>query len=84
MILHSDIPDSEVRKQIRDRLILFGGNKRLKIYGTLYCRSGKRMKRNNRVFFNSEQEALQHKFRPCGHCMVNAYKKWRADAELFK
>jgi len=68
MIQHSAISDKELKTQIKQGSICFGGNKKLKIYGTLQCSSGKRMKRENRVFFFSEQEALQNGFRPCGHC----------------
>lgn len=56
--------------------ILFGGNTRLRIYGTLSCGSGKRMKKQNRVFFKDEKEARQHKFRPCGYCLKEKYKRW--------
>ncbi|MCE7072741.1 hypothetical protein LZG74_20680 [Dyadobacter sp. CY327] len=31
----------------------------------------------NRVFFNSEKEAMSQGFRPCGHCMREAYLKWK-------
>ena len=57
--------------------IALAGNKQLKIYGTLTCRSGKRMKLENRVFFSTEKEAINLQFRPCGHCMKTAYKKWK-------
>jgi methylphosphotriester-DNA--protein-cysteine methyltransferase len=69
MIKHIDISDKELRKHIRQKEISFAGNRRLKIYGTLQCKSGKRMKRENRVFFCSEREALKKDYRPCGHCM---------------
>ena len=62
---------------IRKGEIMLGGNKRLKIYGTLGCASGKRMKRKNRVFFKSDDEARKMGFRPCGHCMKPAYKQWK-------
>ncbi len=62
---------------IRKGEIVLGGNKRLKIYGTLGCASGKRMKRENRVFFKSDTEARKMGFRPCGHCMKEAYKQWK-------
>ncbi|MDB4903189.1 MAG: hypothetical protein JWQ63_2470 [Mucilaginibacter sp.] len=58
--------------------IAFAGNLRLKIYGTFNCSSGKRIKIENRVFFTSEEEALQLGYRPCGHCMLNKYKQWKA------
>ena len=77
MIQHSDISDSDFRSKIRKEEIRFGGNRKLKIYGTLSCASGKRMKRENRVFFTSEQEAQQNNYRPCGHCMKVEYKKWK-------
>ncbi len=75
MIKHLDINDRDLRSKIRSKIIGFGGNNQLKIYGTLRCRSGKRMKRENRVFFSSENEAKKNGFRPCGHCMKTAYKK---------
>ncbi|MCF2493313.1 hypothetical protein NFI80_06605 [Dyadobacter chenhuakuii] len=31
----------------------------------------------NRVFFNSEKEAMSQGFRPCGHCMREAYLRWK-------
>ncbi|MEO5783283.1 MAG: Ada metal-binding domain-containing protein [Ginsengibacter sp.] len=76
MIQHSDISTEEHRKKIALNEICYGGNKRLKIYGTLQCKSGKRMKKENRVFFVSEKEAIKNGFRPCGHCMKTAYQKW--------
>ena len=77
MILHNEISDSDLRKKIRRHLISFAGNFNLKIYGKLNCRSGKRMKKGNRLFFHSANEAEQNGFRPCGHCMINEYKKWK-------
>ena len=63
-------------RKIRQKEICFGGNEKLKIYGTLECKFGKRMKQKNRIFFVSENEALKNGFRPCGHCMKLEYKKW--------
>ncbi|AJW62696.1 Metal binding domain of Ada [Elizabethkingia miricola] len=77
MIKHIDISDLELRSKIRRKDILLGGNRKLKIYGTLSCTSGKRMKRENRVFFISEQDALEKAYRPCGHCMKEQYSKWK-------
>lgn len=68
MTKHCEISDSDLRNKIKNAEICFGGNQKLKIYGTLKCSSGKRMKRENRVFFLSENEAKQNGFRPCGHC----------------
>lgn len=77
MIKHANISDEKLHRQIRYAYIKLGGNKELKIYGTLSCASGKKMKRSNRVFFESEAEALTLGFRPCGHCMHPAYKNWK-------
>jgi len=68
MIAHSHIDDKTLHSKIKNGEITFGGNRRLKIYGTLRCRSGKRMKRENRVFFSSEKEALAAGYRACKHC----------------
>jgi methylphosphotriester-DNA--protein-cysteine methyltransferase len=78
MIKHSEITDKDLWFLIKHKTIILGGNAQLKIYGTLSCKSGKRLKRTNRVFFSSEKEAIDSHFRPCGHCMKNAYKEWKA------
>lgn len=77
MIRHSEISDKDLRNKIKQGEIRFGGNRKLKIYGTLSCVSGKKMKRENRVFFITEKEALQNNYRPCGHCMKDQYQKWK-------
>ncbi|WP_454059208.1 Ada metal-binding domain-containing protein [Elizabethkingia ursingii] len=77
MIKHTEISDRELISKIKKREVRFGGNARLKIYGTLSCKSGKRMKRENRVFFSSENEAIENAYRPCGHCMKEQYSKWK-------
>ena len=77
MLLHSQINPIELRSNIRQKKIILGGNRKLKIYGTLSCTTGKRMKRENRVFFTSEKDALQNGYRPCGHCMKEKYKHWK-------
>lgn len=76
MIKHIDINDNELRSKIKQKRICFGGNIKLKIYGILQGKSGKRMKRENRIFFASESAAIKNDFRPCGHCMKIKYKKW--------
>jgi methylphosphotriester-DNA--protein-cysteine methyltransferase len=65
---HKEINKS-LFKLIRKDEIKFAGNSKLKIYGTLRCHSGKRMKKENRVFFRDEAEAINYGFRPCGNCM---------------
>lgn len=77
MIHHENILGLELKNKIKNGEICFGGNQKLKIYGTLKCASGKRMKIENRVFFASETEAKQNGFRPCGHCMKAKYQKWK-------
>ena len=77
MIQHTEICDKELKKTIKKNEIIFGGNLSLKIYGHLNCKSGKRMKKENRVFFQSEWEAINQGFRPCGNCMNKEYKKWK-------
>jgi methylphosphotriester-DNA--protein-cysteine methyltransferase len=77
MIRHNEISDAELKKRIRQGKILIGGNIKLKIYGKLNCQSGKRMKRENRIFFKSVREATKNGFRPCGHCLKGEYKNWR-------
>ncbi|MEL1253388.1 Ada metal-binding domain-containing protein [Flavobacterium sp. DGU38] len=77
MIKHIEISGSDLRIKIKNAEICFGGNQKLKIYGKLKCSSGKRMKRENRVFFLSENDAKENGFRPCGHCMKNEYQNWK-------
>lgn len=74
---HNQLDATYVLKLIKHQEIRFGGNKKLKIYGTLHCKSGKRMKKENRVFFNSVSEALDNGYRPCGNCLKSDYLKWK-------
>ena len=77
MIHHSEISEMELRSEIRNFTIQFGGNKKLKTYGLLSCASGKILNRENRVYFISELEAKQNNYRPCGNCMKRDYIKWK-------
>lgn len=77
MINHSDVSRSEFFRLIKGGAVGFAGNRKLKIYGMLHCKSGKRMNRENRVFLVNEQEAIEHGYRPCGHCMNTAYQIWK-------
>ncbi len=54
--------------------IQLAGNKRLRIYGALDCYSGKRMKKENRVFFVSEKEAIEQGYRCCRNCWSKCLK----------
>ena len=78
MIKHIEVNSIILRRLIKQQKICFGGNEKLKIFGTLDCRSGKRMKKENRVFFISKNEAIQQGYRPCGHCMKPAFLQWKA------
>jgi methylphosphotriester-DNA--protein-cysteine methyltransferase len=84
MIKHTSLGDLPFKRSRQLKLLLdkneiaFAGNIKLKIYGTLNCSSGKRMKLQNRVFFNSAAEATGLGYRPCGHCMHIMYKQWKA------
>ena len=86
MITHLELGDTvfkrsrQLKSLIDGGKIQFAGNKKLKIYGTLKCSSGKRMKTENRVFFESAGEAENEGYRPCGHCMHGQYLLWK----LFK
>ena len=77
MLKHNEISDKTLWQLMKNKAVVLGGNAQLKIYGTLNCTSGKRLKKTNRVFFSSEKEALDNDFRPCGHCMRAAYKIWK-------
>ncbi|SDM35452.1 Metal binding domain of Ada [Catalinimonas alkaloidigena] len=86
MIAHTDFPETPAGRAhrwraLRQGQIRWAGNHTLHIYGTLTCRSGRRMRRENRVFFASEEEALALGYRPCGHCLRAAYRRWKAQAE---
>ena len=80
--LPADLDARLVRKLIRAGKIRFAGNKKLKIYGTLHCSSGKRMKSINRLFFSSEGEAMQLGYRPCGNCLSEQYTLWKNRLDL--
>jgi hypothetical protein len=89
MIAHTALGEAafsrsrKLKELIDTGKVRLGGNKRLKIYGTLTCSSGKRMKVENRVFFESEEEAKSAGYRPCGHCIKAEYLAWKqANASL--
>ena len=83
MTEHNLLSSVELMRKLRRKEIVFGGNKKLKIYGTLQCCSGKRLKQSNRVFFGSRQEAIANNYRPCAHCMHNEYLNWKLNKNNF-
>jgi methylphosphotriester-DNA--protein-cysteine methyltransferase len=78
MFYHKALKKIALGRLIHQGKITLGGNQLLQIYGTLSCGSGKRMKTTNRVFFTDETEAMANGYRPCGHCMREQYKVWKA------
>lgn len=88
MLYHNNLGNDkiEIRKNlgrlIRSGEITLGGYKKTGIYGTLHCRSGKKMKMENRVFFKDEKQALSEGYRPCAHCLPEKYKSWKLGGQL--
>jgi len=64
MIYHHELSSAALFRKIKNKEIILAGNKKLKIYGKLNCSSGKRIKKENRVFLSSEKEALEICYRP--------------------
>lgn len=64
----------------------FGGNRSTKVYGRMDCPAALRALSldsrdvyiKNRVFFPDEATALAAGFRPCGTCLRERYKQWKA------
>jgi methylphosphotriester-DNA--protein-cysteine methyltransferase len=77
MIEHKKLSDKEVRSLIRGNKITYAGNIPAKVYGTLACSAGKRMKKENRIFFLDRDEAILAGFRPCGKCLHHEFKIWK-------
>lgn len=88
MIRHKDLGDKPFARskalllKMQSREIVLGGNKNLKIYGRLDCRAGKRMKVENRVFFENETEAINSGYRPCAVCMRKEYLVWKHQQKI--
>ena len=74
---HQELSAQQVRAAIHQGAIRLAGNCKLKIYGKLNCKSGKRMKNRNRIFFSDEKEALKAGYRPCGHCLKVKFLSWK-------
>ncbi len=63
-----------------------GGNSRDKIYGRLDCPAANNAVKQGtyakiRVFFKDEATAIAAGYRPCGCCMKEKYKRWKAAME---
>jgi hypothetical protein len=81
MFRHHDLDDETLRVLIRRGVITLAGYAPGRIYGLLSCPSGRRMRRDNRVFFADGAEALALGFRPCGRCLPRAYAAWKATTQ---
>lgn len=46
----------------------YAGWKPGKIFGRLDCKSGMRIKKENRVFFHTLEDAVSQGYRPCRNC----------------
>ena len=61
-----------------------GGNGQARIYGRLDCYSAVRTVvsgdtyQKHRVFFENEAAAIACGYRPCGNCMREQYRTWKA------
>jgi methylphosphotriester-DNA--protein-cysteine methyltransferase len=47
-----------------------------KIFGRLDCKSGMRMKKENRVFFHTLEDAVTQGYRPCNNCKPIGEEEW--------
>ena len=61
---------------------IFGGHRKLKIYGKLDCPSAlkyiaKGQYVKHRVFFKDEKTAIAAGYRPCAKCMKKEYDLWK-------
>ncbi|MVM41425.1 metal-binding protein [Spirosoma sp. HMF3257] len=83
MIRHTDLGPTRFAQfralilLVKSKTITIGGHRPGKIYGILTCRTGKRMKPENRVFFQNETEAITSGYRPCAVCLPERYKAWK-------
>ncbi|MDI6934692.1 MULTISPECIES: Ada metal-binding domain-containing protein [Enterobacterales] len=60
-----------------------GGHRRNKIYGRMDCPAALRALAKghyvkHRVFFADEMTAIAAGYRPCGTCMKEKYREWKA------
>jgi hypothetical protein len=72
------------RPYASERKGLLGGNGRTRVYGTMDCPVALSLLRRgveprHRVFFADEDTAIAAGFRPCGACLRDHYRLWKAD-----
>ena len=64
-----------------------GGHRRTRVYGRLDCPVALSLiergfdVRRNRVFFADEATAISAGYRPCGACLREKYRAWKASRE---
>ena len=63
----------------------YGGNSEQLVYGTMACGSARSMRQRfpeanlcHRVFFADEAAAIAAGYRPCGSCLREKYRAWKA------
>lgn len=69
-----------------------GGNRETRVYGMMNCSAALKALSldtrdhyiKNRVFFKDEATALAAGFRPCGRCLREKYKQYKADPAKYK
>jgi methylphosphotriester-DNA--protein-cysteine methyltransferase len=55
----------------------YAGYSKAKIFGRLDCKSGMRMRKENRVFFHTLEDAVKEGYRPCKNCRPIDEKDFR-------
>jgi len=53
-----------------------------KIFGSLDCKSGMRMNKENRVFFHTLADAVNEGYRPCKNCKPMGFDEWEQVKDL--
>lgn len=57
-----------VKSEKKGKYAGYNGKNYDKVFGRLDCKSGMRMKKENRVFFHRWEDAIAAGFRPCRNC----------------
>ena len=70
---------------------IYGGNRKLKIYGRLDCPTALSTIRRfpgtyekSRVFFADEKTALAAGYRPCGNCLRAKYREYMDNPQKYR
>lgn len=83
--------DSDGKEYLSSTPGIYGGNRKLKIYGRLDCPSALSTIRRfpgsyekSRVFFADEQTALAAGYRPCGNCLRAKYREYMDNPQKYR